>query len=231
MKIRPKKGRGPSLSHNSSIYVFEYSSENVGQSHSKRGGHSVLCKPFDSVIVLFSISEKLPIRLFKPKTMFSEAISIYLLANMAVSCSSLASISEFFAETIASAYQTANNSQVPLSNNLHTTLPQITQHGSSSSNRMSSICPNNRNLSCKENWHTVLIMRTCCDVKRHQIKDQTEFFALFCIFRILFNLKFRLENEIETSHLAARHAGINQDLFNDCVKLTLYKVKHQDAPQ
>ncbi|MCP9262959.1 Choline-phosphate cytidylyltransferase A [Dirofilaria immitis] len=33
---KTEKGRGPSLSHNSSIYVFEYSSENVGQSHSKR---------------------------------------------------------------------------------------------------------------------------------------------------------------------------------------------------
>ncbi|MCP9262979.1 hypothetical protein DINM_006342 [Dirofilaria immitis] len=47
-------------------------------------------------------------------------------------------------------------------------------------------------------------------------------------------LSFRISDwleKIETSHLAARHAGINQDLFNDCVKLTLYKVKHQDAPQ
>uniref|UniRef100_A0A915PGS9 Methyltransferase type 11 domain-containing protein n=1 Tax=Setaria digitata TaxID=48799 RepID=A0A915PGS9_9BILA len=36
---------------------------------------------------------------------------------------------------------------------------------------------------------------------------------------------------IETSHLAARYAGINQDLFDDCVKLTLYKVKHPDVLQ
>ncbi|VDK64204.1 unnamed protein product [Onchocerca ochengi] len=45
-------------------------------------------------------------------------------------------------------------------------------------------------------------------------------------------LSFRISDwleKIETSHLAARHAGTNQDLFNDCVKLTLYKVKHQDA--
>ncbi|CAG9533217.1 unnamed protein product [Cercopithifilaria johnstoni] len=37
--------------------------------------------------------------------------------------------------------------------------------------------------------------------------------------------------KIETGHLAARYAGVNRDLFSDCVKLTLYKVKHRDALQ
>ncbi|VIO88805.1 Uncharacterized protein BM_BM1950 [Brugia malayi] len=34
--------------------------------------------------------------------------------------------------------------------------------------------------------------------------------------------------KIETGYLVAQYAGVNQDLFNDCVKLTLYKVKHRD---
>ncbi|VDK76201.1 unnamed protein product [Litomosoides sigmodontis] len=37
--------------------------------------------------------------------------------------------------------------------------------------------------------------------------------------------------KIETDHLAALYAGTNQDLFYDCNKLTLYKVKRQDALQ
>uniref|UniRef100_A0A1I8ER15 Uncharacterized protein n=1 Tax=Wuchereria bancrofti TaxID=6293 RepID=A0A1I8ER15_WUCBA len=28
-----------------------------------------------------------------------------------------------------------------------------------------------------------------------------------------------------------QYAGVNQDLFNNCVKLTLYKVKHRDEVQ
>ncbi|KAK6112489.1 hypothetical protein QQG55_47900 [Brugia pahangi] len=34
--------------------------------------------------------------------------------------------------------------------------------------------------------------------------------------------------KIETGYLVAQYAGVNQDLFNDCVKLTLYKVKYRD---
>ncbi|KAL3989954.1 hypothetical protein ACH3XW_29725 [Acanthocheilonema viteae] len=47
-------------------------------------------------------------------------------------------------------------------------------------------------------------------------------------------LSFRISDwleKIETDHLAARYAGVDQDLFNDCVKLTLYKVKHRNALQ